>query len=147
MVLNKFKNIYHFSFHLQSCDVTSRSMVSKKKLFLSTIRQKYQKRKTILGGGFNPFGNLSQIGNLPQIGVKIKKYLKPPPLKIGHPKTKLVFQPSIFRCMLASRMVSAFGGDLQSFLRQVAGCFSNTSASKASQLQVVRDSSVCRCIV
>ena len=23
--------------------------------------------------------NISQIGNLPQIGVKIKKYLKPPP--------------------------------------------------------------------
>ncbi len=26
--------------------------------------------------------NISQIGNLPQIGVKINKYLKPPPSKV-----------------------------------------------------------------
>ena len=28
--------------------------------------------KKTLVGGFNPFENISQIGNLPQIGVKIK---------------------------------------------------------------------------
>ena len=31
----------------------------------------------ILVGGFNP--SISQNGNLPQIGVKSKKWLKPPP--------------------------------------------------------------------
>ena len=30
--------------------------------------------------------NISQIGNLPQIGVNINKYLKPPPRKIYTPK-------------------------------------------------------------
>ena len=34
---------------------------------------------TLLVGGFNPFENISQIGSCPQVGVKIKKYLKPPP--------------------------------------------------------------------
>ena len=34
--------------------------------------------KPYLVGGFNPSENISQNGNLPQIGVKIKK-LKPPP--------------------------------------------------------------------
>ena len=29
-------------------------------------------RHGFLVGGFNPFENISQIGNLPQIGVKIK---------------------------------------------------------------------------
>ena len=67
---------YYWFFLLQNCDVTSRGMVSKKNMFLSTIRQKYQKQKTILGGGFNPFENLSQIGNLPQIGVKIDNIWK-----------------------------------------------------------------------
>ena len=33
--------------------------------------------------------NISQIGNLPQIGVKIKKYLKPPPRKRWNGKTIL----------------------------------------------------------
>ena len=32
-----------------------------------------------LAGGFNPSENISQIGSFPQVGVKIKKYLKPPP--------------------------------------------------------------------
>ena len=31
--------------------------------------------KYYLVGGFNPSENISQIGNLPQIGVKNKKYL------------------------------------------------------------------------
>ena len=29
-----------------------------------------------LVGGFNPFKDISQNGNLPQVGVKIKKYLR-----------------------------------------------------------------------
>ena len=33
----------------------------------------------LLVGGFNPVEKFSQNGNLPQVGVKIKKYLKPPP--------------------------------------------------------------------
>jgi len=34
-----------------------------------------------LVGGFNPFEKYArQNGNLPQVGVKTKKYLKPPPL-------------------------------------------------------------------
>ena len=39
---------------------------------------------TFLGGGFKYIfcSSLSQIGNLPQIGMKIKKYLKPPPRKM-----------------------------------------------------------------
>ena len=32
----------------------------------------------LLVGGFNPFENISQIGSSPQVGVKIKKSLKPP---------------------------------------------------------------------
>ena len=32
-----------------------------------------------LGGGLNPSEEFSQIGSFPQVGVKIKKYLKPPP--------------------------------------------------------------------
>ncbi len=38
-----------------------------------------------LVGGFNPFEKYArQNGNLPQIGVNIKKYLKPPPsYKLG----------------------------------------------------------------
>jgi len=36
--------------------------------------------KGVLVGGFNPSENISQIGNLPQVGVKINNiYLKPPP--------------------------------------------------------------------
>ena len=35
-----------------------------------------------LVGGFNPFENISQIGSFPQIGVKINKYLKPPPSRL-----------------------------------------------------------------
>ena len=31
-----------------------------------------------------PLKNISQNGNLPQIGVKIKKYLKPPPSQHSH---------------------------------------------------------------
>ncbi len=34
---------------------------------------------SFLGGGFSHLKNISQIGNLPQIGVKIEKHLKPPP--------------------------------------------------------------------
>ena len=37
--------------------------------------------KTKLAGGFNPSENSSQNGNLPQVGVKIKK-MKPSPRKI-----------------------------------------------------------------
>ena len=32
-----------------------------------------------LGGGFNPSQNMSQIGSFPQVGVKMKNILKPPP--------------------------------------------------------------------
>ncbi len=41
--------------------------------------QVYKALLTILVGGFNHPEKISQIGNLPQIGVKIKQYLKPPP--------------------------------------------------------------------
>ena len=34
-----------------------------------------------LVGGFNPSEDTSQIGSFPQVGVNIKKYLKPPPRK------------------------------------------------------------------
>ena len=30
-----------------------------------------------------PLKNISQIGHLPQVGVKIKQYLKPPPSLVG----------------------------------------------------------------
>ena len=32
-----------------------------------------------LVGGFNPIENRSEIGNLPEIAMKNKEYLKPPP--------------------------------------------------------------------
>jgi len=39
--------------------------------------------KGLLVGGFNPFEKYErQLGNLPQIGMNIKKYLKPPPILI-----------------------------------------------------------------
>ena len=45
-------------------------------------------------GGFNPFEKYArQNGNLPQIGVKIKKCLKPPP---RHPLKDAGSAPSMF---------------------------------------------------
>ena len=35
--------------------------------------------KNELVGGFNPLKNISQIGNLPQMGVENKQFLKPQP--------------------------------------------------------------------
>ena len=44
--------------------------------------------KDLLVGSFNPFEKYArQIGSFPQIGVKLNKYLKPPPdmyLLMGH---------------------------------------------------------------
>jgi len=55
------------------------------------------------------------------------------------PKQNLYSNHPFSGAVLVSGRVSGFGGDLSNDLRQVAGCFSNTSASKASQLQVVRE--------
>ena len=38
-----------------------------------------ENRYIILVGGFNPIEHISQIESFPQVGVKINKYLKPPP--------------------------------------------------------------------
>ena len=44
----------------------------------------------LVGGWTTPLKNMSQNGNLPQIGVTIKKYLKPPPsFSRLHEKTPL----------------------------------------------------------
>ena len=46
-------------------------------------------------GWFSPPQNLSKKGTLPETNSS--------PLKIGHPKRKLVFQPPIFRCDVSFR--------------------------------------------
>ena len=60
------------STHLKSPSVQH---VVKKQLLLKVLI------RLVLVGGFNPFEKYysSQIGSFPQIGVNIKKYLKPPP--------------------------------------------------------------------
>ena len=77
-----------------------------------------QQDQLLVGGWTNPFEKYATVklgSSFSQIGMNInKKYELPPPriditlptlpetnsshLKIGHPKRKLVFQPSIFRC-------------------------------------------------
>ena len=46
---------------------------------------KFRERCSLVGD-FNPFEKYysSQNGNLPQVGMKIKKYLKPPPRNVPH---------------------------------------------------------------
>ena len=58
--------------------------------FVCCLLQKDAMPNKHLVGGFNPFENISQNGNLPQVGVNIKKYLKPPPrTQTCHPRTKV----------------------------------------------------------
>jgi len=49
-----------------------------------------------------PLKNMSQIGNLPQIGVKIKQYLKPPPRKPYKPS-------SLFHNLISKRWCKTAG--------------------------------------
>ena len=45
--------------------------------------------------------HISQNGNLPQIGVKIKKYLKPPPIFLFGPKSQGVLKKRSWTCLAA----------------------------------------------
>ena len=64
-------------------------------MFGCWISSLVQPKWFLVGGWTNPFENMSQNGNLPQIGVEIKKYkkyLKPPPRFVGASGKKVSFR-------------------------------------------------------
>ena len=67
-----------FQCRLQSYQMVKKSL---QLTFWYLRRYFYEPKKSKLVGGFNPFETYysSQIGSFPQVGMKIKKYWKPPP--------------------------------------------------------------------